>query len=76
LTSYIKRYAYSNARTEDLWAVLEENTGEPVKNLMMTWTKQQGYPVINAKLKGTYLLIEQVFTKYCPFCLFFAFIDM
>jgi puromycin-sensitive aminopeptidase len=59
LTSYIKRYAYSNARTEDLWAVLEENTGEPVKNLMTTWTKQQGYPVINAKLKGTYLLIEQ-----------------
>jgi hypothetical protein len=52
-----------------------KSTGEPVKNLM-TWTKQQGYPVINAKLKGTYLEIEQVFTKYCPFCLFFAFIDM
>lgn len=66
LASYIKKYAYSNARTEDLWAVLEEKTGEPVKNLMTTWTKQQGYPVINAKIQGTYLEIEQVFIKYCP----------
>ncbi|XP_062198704.1 aminopeptidase M1-C-like [Phragmites australis] len=59
LASYIRKYAYSNAKTEDLWAVLEEKTGEPVKNLMTTWTKQQGYPVINAKLKGNYLELEQ-----------------
>ncbi|TVU09291.1 hypothetical protein EJB05_42754 [Eragrostis curvula] len=59
LAAYIRKYAYSNAKTEDLWAVLEEKTGEPVKNLMTTWTKQQGYPVINANLKGDYLELEQ-----------------
>ncbi|KAL6655886.1 hypothetical protein ACP70R_006712 [Stipagrostis hirtigluma subsp. patula] len=59
LASYIGKYAFSNAKTEDLWAVLEEKSGEPVKNLMTTWTKQQGYPVINAKLSGNYLEIEQ-----------------
>ncbi|OEL15600.1 Aminopeptidase M1-C [Dichanthelium oligosanthes] len=59
LASYIRKFAYSNAKTEDLWAVLEEKSGEPVKNLMTTWTKQQGYPVINAKLKGNYLELEQ-----------------
>uniref|UniRef100_A0ACD5ZVG0 Uncharacterized protein n=2 Tax=Avena sativa TaxID=4498 RepID=A0ACD5ZVG0_AVESA len=59
LASYIKKYAYSNAKTEDLWAVLEEETGEPVKDLMTTWTKQQGYPVIFAKLNGEYLELEQ-----------------
>lgn len=59
LASYIKKYAYSNAKTEDLWAVLEEETGEPVKDLMTTWTKQQGYPVIFAKLNGQYLELEQ-----------------
>ncbi|KAL6846320.1 hypothetical protein ACP4OV_023768 [Aristida adscensionis] len=59
LASYIRKYAYSNAKTEDLWAVLEEKTGEPVKNLMTSWTKQQGYPVINARLNGNYLEIEQ-----------------
>nr|CAB3456894.1 unnamed protein product [Digitaria exilis] len=60
LASYIRKFAYSNAKTEDLWAVLEEKSGEPVKNLMTTWTKQQGYPVINAKLNGNYLELEQV----------------
>ena len=60
LASYIKKYAYSNAKTEDLWAVLEEESGEPVKDLMTTWTKQQGYPVIYAKLNGQYLELEQV----------------
>ncbi|ONM54526.1 Aminopeptidase M1 [Zea mays] len=59
LASYIRKFAYSNAKTEDLWAVLEENSGEPIKNMMTTWTKQQGYPVINAKLQGNYLELEQ-----------------
>lgn len=59
LASYIKKYAFSNAKTEDLWAVLEEETGEPVKDLMTTWTKQQGYPVIYAKLNGQDLELEQ-----------------
>jgi puromycin-sensitive aminopeptidase len=60
LASYIKKYAYSNAKTEDLWAVLEEVSGEPVKNLMTTWTKKQGYPVIGVKLKGHDVELEQV----------------
>ncbi|CAO2168959.1 unnamed protein product [Urochloa humidicola] len=59
LASYIKKYAYSNAKTEDLWAVLEEESGEPVKDLMTTWTKQQGYPVIYAKINGDNLELEQ-----------------
>ncbi|RLM85079.1 aminopeptidase M1-C [Panicum miliaceum] len=59
LASYIQKFAYSNAKTEDLWAVLEEKSGEPIKNLMNTWTKQQGYPVVNAKLNGNYLELEQ-----------------
>ncbi|XP_003578027.2 aminopeptidase M1-C isoform X1 [Brachypodium distachyon] len=59
LASYMKKFAYSNAKTEDLWAVLEKETGEPVKDLMTTWTKQKGYPVINAKIKGNDMEIEQ-----------------
>ncbi|KAL5682507.1 hypothetical protein ACJX0J_008892, partial [Zea mays] len=59
LASYIKKYAYSNAKTEDLWVVLEEESGEPVKDLMTTWTKQQGYPVIYAKINGHDLELEQ-----------------
>ena len=60
LVSYIKRYEYKNAKTEDLWSVLAEETGEPVKELMDSWTKQQGYPVIQVSLKSEALVIEQV----------------
>lgn len=60
LASYIKKYACSNAKTEDLWAVLEEGSGEPVKKLMNSWTKQKGYPIISIKVKDKKLLFEQV----------------
>lgn len=59
LALYIKRYAFSNAKTEDLWAVLEEESGEPVKDLMQSWTKQKGYPVISVKLNDQKLEIQQ-----------------
>uniref|UniRef100_A0A0D9YPC6 Aminopeptidase n=1 Tax=Oryza glumipatula TaxID=40148 RepID=A0A0D9YPC6_9ORYZ len=59
LAAYIEKFAYSNAKTEDLWAALEEGSGEPVKTLMHSWTKQQGYPVVNVKLKDGKLEMEQ-----------------
>ncbi|OAY26889.1 aminopeptidase M1 isoform X1 [Manihot esculenta] len=59
LASYIKKYAYSNAKTEDLWAALEEGSGEPVKNLMNSWTRQKGYPVVSVRLQDQKLEFEQ-----------------
>ncbi|CAA0838041.1 Aminopeptidase M1 [Striga hermonthica] len=59
LASYIKRYACSNAKTEDLWSVLEEGSGEPVSKLMDSWTKQKGYPVVSVKIKDQKLEFEQ-----------------
>ncbi|XP_047972528.1 aminopeptidase M1 [Salvia hispanica] len=59
LASYVKKYACSNAKTEDLWSALEEHSGEPVNKLMSSWTKQVGYPVISVKLKGQSLEFEQ-----------------
>lgn len=51
LGSYIKRYAGKNAKTDDLWSVLSEETGIDVNNLMETWTKRKGYPFIDIKSK-------------------------
>ncbi|KAK9213161.1 hypothetical protein WN943_002548 [Citrus x changshan-huyou] len=59
LASYIKKYACSNAKTEDLWAALEEGSGEPVNKLMNSWTKQKGYPVISVKVREEKLELEQ-----------------
>ena len=60
LASYIKKYACSNAKTEDLWAALEEGSGEPVNKLMNSWTKQKGYPVVSVEIKDQTLVFEQV----------------
>ncbi|KAL4217239.1 hypothetical protein ACF0H5_023690 [Mactra antiquata] len=48
MNSYLTKYAYKNTFTEDLWAALEEASGKPVGEVMTTWTKQMGFPVIKA----------------------------
>lgn len=51
LQIYLKRHAYGNAVTEDLWKALEEASGQPVQKMMDTWTKQAGYPSIKVHLR-------------------------
>lgn len=47
LNLYLNRHKFSNTFTEDLWAAFEETSGKPVRELMDTWTKQMGYPVVS-----------------------------
>jgi puromycin-sensitive aminopeptidase len=49
LIHYLSTHAYGNARTEDLWASLAQTSGKPVKEIMDTWTKQPGYPVVEVR---------------------------
>ncbi|XP_003929505.1 glutamyl aminopeptidase [Saimiri boliviensis] len=44
---YLEKYEFKNAKTADFWAALEEASGLPVKEVMDTWTRQMGYPVLN-----------------------------
>ncbi|XP_063944123.1 aminopeptidase M1 isoform X2 [Daucus carota subsp. sativus] len=59
LGSYIKRYASKNAKTEDLWSVLSEESGIDVNKFMNTWTKQKGFPCISIKINDSSLEFEQ-----------------
>lgn len=59
LAAYVKKFACSNAKTEDLWEALEEGSGQPVNKLMNSWTKQKGYPVVSVKVNGQRLEFEQ-----------------
>lgn len=43
---YIKKHAYGNTQTNDLWAALEEASGKPVREIMSVWTKNVGFPVV------------------------------
>lgn len=60
LSSYIRRYAGKNTKTEDLWSILSEESGVQVNSMMDAWTKQKGYPVISVKSKDDILEFEQV----------------
>ena len=46
LYRYLKGHEYGNARTQDLWSALEEESGLPVTSIMDSWVKQMGYPVL------------------------------
>ena len=46
---YLRSHQYGNARTEDLWASLEQVSGKPITTIMNTWVKQAGYPVLTVE---------------------------
>ncbi|KAF0884395.1 glutamyl aminopeptidase isoform X1 [Crocuta crocuta] len=46
---YLENYQYRNAKTDDFWGALEKASNLPVKEVMDTWTKQMGYPVLDVK---------------------------
>lgn len=43
---YLKKHAYSNTKTTDLWAALSDASGRDVQKVMEIWTKSVGYPVV------------------------------
>lgn len=59
LRYYLKKHAYKNARTEQLWEAFEHITKKPVKKLMQNWTKKPGYPVISLIEKKDNIQLSQ-----------------
>ena len=45
---YLRRHAYANTVTEDLWNALAEASGQPVGQIMDGWIHQGGYPAVSA----------------------------
>ena len=50
LRLYLKRHAYGNTDTVDLWTAWEEVSRKPVKRFMSAWTSQSGYPIVQAAI--------------------------
>lgn len=59
LRHYLKKHAYDNTVTTDLWAALEEISGKPVKNFMHAWTSQSGFPLVRANIDGNHVALSQ-----------------
>ncbi|KAF2474722.1 uncharacterized protein BDR25DRAFT_311156 [Lindgomyces ingoldianus] len=43
---YLKKHAYGNTKTGDLWAALTDASGKDVEKVMDIWTKKVGFPVV------------------------------
>jgi aminopeptidase 2 len=43
---YLKKHAYGNTKTDDLWAALTDASGKDVEKVMDIWTKKVGFPVV------------------------------
>jgi puromycin-sensitive aminopeptidase len=61
---YLRRHAYSNTDTADLWAALEAESGEPVGEIMDTWIFQGGYPEVLVKKVDGGVSFEQSHFRY------------
>ncbi|EPQ62748.1 Bgt-2285 [Blumeria graminis f. sp. tritici] len=46
IRQYLKKHAYGNTQTGDLWAALSAASGKEIESVMNIWTKHVGYPVI------------------------------
>lgn len=46
---YLKKHAYGNTTTGDLWAALSDASGQDVERVADIWTKHVGFPVVTVK---------------------------
>ncbi|EPS37099.1 hypothetical protein H072_9309 [Dactylellina haptotyla CBS 200.50] len=47
IRAYLKRHAYKNTVTKDLWDALSEASGKDISGMMDVWTRQIGHPVVS-----------------------------
>ena len=59
LKRYLQNHKYQNATTDDLWDALEAASKKPVKKMMNSWIKQVGYPLVEADLNDSKLILRQ-----------------
>ena len=49
VNAYIKQHQYANATAEDFWGAQAATSKKPVDQIMPTWVKQAGEPIIDVK---------------------------
>ena len=59
LNLYLKRHAYQNTQSSDLWKAWEEISNRPIADFMDSWTKQAGYPLVKVSIEDKELVLEQ-----------------
>jgi aminopeptidase N len=53
VNAYLKQHQYANATAEDFWEAQAKTSKKPVDQIMPTWVKQPGAPIINVKAESS-----------------------
>ncbi len=61
---YLKRFAYGNTETTDLWDALEEATGAPVRSTMDSWIYQAGHPLVKVASTDEGISLTQTIFRF------------
>ena len=59
VSNYLKKHAYGNARTSDLWAALSEASGTDVGTFMDPWIRKIGFPVVTVAEEPGQISVRQ-----------------
>ncbi len=59
LRIYMKRHAYGNTTTADLWRALGEASGKDVEHFMTDWVSKPGHPVVDYIIADGHASIKQ-----------------
>ncbi len=59
LRIYMKRHAYANTTTADLWKALAEASGKDIEHFMSDWVSKPGHPVVDYIIKDGHASLAQ-----------------
>ena len=59
LRIYLKKFAYHNAKGDDLWNEIGKEAKMPVRTMINSWIMQVGFPLVDAKRQNSALVISQ-----------------
>lgn len=59
LRSYLKKFAYKNAKGDDLWNEIGKAARMPVRIMVNTWLRQVGFPLVEAQKLDSKIVLHQ-----------------
>lgn len=59
LRKYLKKFAYKNAKGDDLWDAIGKEAKMPVRVMVNSWLKQVGFPLVEVQKQDSKLIISQ-----------------
>ena len=59
LKHYLNKFKYKNAQGDDLWKAIGNVSNLPVKQMVDTWIKQVGFPLVEVQQKNSTLVLKQ-----------------